>query len=86
MREAAYLRDRRPPCLLCGLGLVRGFEFAVVRVSFSHEHVPPPLGLSTPEAQSMSESMARASGGICSKSSRIASSTALLMLIMSLQI
>lgn len=43
MREAAYLRDRRPLCLLCGFG-AQGFELAVERVSFAHKHIPPPLG------------------------------------------
>mgnify|MGYP007012763980 CR=1 FL=1 len=44
MREAAYLRDRRPPCLLCGFWLQKRLELSVERVSFANKHVPPPLG------------------------------------------
>ena len=43
MREAAYLRDRRSPCLLCGIWLQKRLELSVERVSFAYGHVPPPF-------------------------------------------
>jgi hypothetical protein len=68
--------------LLYGLGLQQRLELPVERVSCVHHH----WGDSTPEAQSMSKTLARALGGSCSKSARIASWIALFVLNMSLQI
>ena len=86
MREAAYLRDRRPPCLLYGLGLQQRLELPVERVSFAHQHAPPPQGRLDAGGAEHVQELGAALDASCSKSARIASWIALLVLNMSLQI
>ena len=85
-RRAARHCDERLSVCLCRLDLAQGLELAVERVSVAHEHIPPPLGRFDAGGAEHVQKLDTGVGGSCSKSSRMASSTALLVLIMSLQI